>query len=40
MAERARRVTAERSWDNEFAGYVRLLERLLQRPVGKAAAAG
>jgi glycosyltransferase involved in cell wall biosynthesis len=40
MAERARRFTAERSWDNEFAGYVRLLERLLQRPVGKAAAAG
>ncbi|MCB9878039.1 MAG: glycosyltransferase [Planctomycetes bacterium] len=39
MAERAGRFTRERSWDNEFAGYVRLLERLTGRAVGAAPAA-
>lgn len=31
MAERARRFTRERAWENEFAGYVRLLEQQLGR---------
>jgi len=33
MAERARRFTRERAWKNEFAAYVRLLERLTARPL-------
>jgi len=31
MAERARRFTRERAWENEFAGYLRLLERTTSR---------
>ena len=31
MAERARRFTRERAWENEFGGYLRLLERLTGR---------
>lgn len=33
MVERARRFTRDHAWENEFAGYVKLLERLLSRPV-------
>ncbi len=33
MTERARRFTREHSWENEFAGYLRLLERLTKRTV-------
>lgn len=38
LAEKARRFTREHAWDNEFAGYVALLERLLRRPVARPAA--
>lgn len=31
LAERARRFTREHAWDNEFAGYLSLLQRLLGR---------
>ncbi|MCA8973162.1 MAG: glycosyltransferase [Planctomycetes bacterium] len=31
LAERARRFTRDHAWDNEFAGYTALLERLLSR---------
>jgi len=31
IAERARRFTRERAWENEFGGYVQLLERLTGR---------
>jgi glycosyltransferase involved in cell wall biosynthesis len=33
MAARAARFTREHAWENEFAGYVRLLERQLGRPL-------
>lgn len=36
MAERARRFTRDHAWENEFAGYVQLLGRLLGRPVATA----
>ena len=38
MAERARRFTREHSWASEFAGYVGLLERLVDRPLAASAA--
>ncbi|MBL8755492.1 MAG: glycosyltransferase [Planctomycetes bacterium] len=34
MAQRAERFTRDHAWEAEFAGYVRLLERLTKRPVG------
>lgn len=40
MAERAARFTREHAWENEFAGYVRLLERRLGRPVAQSGGAG
>jgi glycosyltransferase involved in cell wall biosynthesis len=33
MAAKATRFTREHAWENEFAGYVRLLERLTRRPL-------
>jgi glycosyltransferase involved in cell wall biosynthesis len=36
MAARATRFTRDHAWEAEFAGYVRLLERLTRRPVGVA----
>ena len=33
MTDRAARFTAEHAWEAEFAGYLRLLERLLRRPL-------
>lgn len=38
MAARARRFTRENAWENQFAGYVALLERLLRRPLARPAA--
>ena len=38
MAMRARRFTRERAWENEFAGYVRLLERLTGRSLARTVA--
>jgi glycosyltransferase involved in cell wall biosynthesis len=38
MAERARRFTRDHAWENEFAGYVRLLERLTRRRLAATAA--
>ena len=40
MVEKARRFTRDHAWENEFAGYVKLLERLLSRPVAAAPARG
>jgi glycosyltransferase involved in cell wall biosynthesis len=40
MVERARRFTRDHAWENEFAGYVKLLERLLSRPVAAVPAQG
>jgi glycosyltransferase involved in cell wall biosynthesis len=37
MAEKARRFTREHAWENEFAGYTALLERLLRRPLARPA---
>jgi len=34
MAERARRFTRERAWENEFAGYLQLLARTTSRSLG------
>lgn len=36
MVERARRFTQQHAWTNEFAGYLRLLERKLGRPLAAA----
>ena len=36
MAERARRFTREHAWENEFAGYLALMQRLLRRPLAGA----
>lgn len=36
MAERARRFTREHAWENEFAGYVELMQRLLRTPLAGA----
>jgi glycosyltransferase involved in cell wall biosynthesis len=33
MAEKARRFTREHAWENEFAGHLGLLERLIGRPL-------
>lgn len=38
MAERARRFTRDHAWENEFAGYVRLLEQLTSRTLQAAPA--
>ena len=38
MAEKARRFTRDHAWENEFAGYMALLERLLQRPLSRSVA--
>lgn len=40
MAERARRFTRVHAWELEFNGYVRLLERLLSRPLAALPARG
>jgi glycosyltransferase involved in cell wall biosynthesis len=40
MVEKARRFTRDHAWENEFAGYVKLLERLLSRPVAAVPAQG
>ena len=37
MAERASRFTREHAWENEFAGYLRLLERSTGAPAGSRA---
>ena len=35
MAEKARRFTRDHAWENEFAGYIGLLERLLGKPLAR-----